>query len=154
LFPLNFRWPPRWPPRHWIIGNDPRETKYFAKELEKLGVDYLHVTSGFGFINPAESPGQFPVPQVLKLYNSNRHLSFKAAFRATIANLFPKLLLKLVFGFGWSLKKLGKNAEFADEIRKVVKLPLIVNGGFQSRQLIEATLARGNCQAVSMARPL
>jgi 2,4-dienoyl-CoA reductase (NADPH2) len=46
--PINIRLPPVWNLRHYVIGNTLRETTYYAKRLEELGVDYLHVDSGFG----------------------------------------------------------------------------------------------------------
>lgn len=154
--PVNVRLPPRWPLGDWLMGNGLEESLYFAAELEKIGVDYLHVSNGFGFINPMESPGDFPVPEVRQLLNSTRHLSFKAALRAVLLNVIPTFLARLLFGFGWGAQKskLGRNGKVAAEFRNAVKIPLIANGGFQSRTLIEETLASGACDMVSMARPL
>jgi 2,4-dienoyl-CoA reductase-like NADH-dependent reductase (Old Yellow Enzyme family) len=151
--PLNLRWPP-WPLRHWWMGNGIEDTIWFAKELEGLGVDYLHVTNGFGFINPKEGPGSFPVPEVRRLYNSNRHLSFKAWLRAALVNAIPELLLSLVFGLGWTTKSSGENIRMAAAIKGAVGIPVIANGGFQSRALAEEALSSGACDMVSMARPL
>src|SRR5262245_50055428 len=50
--PVNVRLPPVWPPRHYFLGNGLAETKYYARRLEALGVDYLHIDCGFGFPNP------------------------------------------------------------------------------------------------------
>lgn len=119
-----------------------------------MGVDYLHTSSGFGFINPKESPADFPVPELRRVFNASRHLSFKAQLRATLANLIPAFLLKLFFGFGWSKNELGANGHHAAEFKKAVRLPIIANGGFQDRRLIEDTLAADRCDLVSMARPL
>ncbi len=152
--PVNLRLPPVWPLRHWTMGNDLPETLYFAEELERLGADYLHLSNGFGFINPRENPGAFPVPEVRRIFNSTRHLSFKAAVRSTFMNMTPKLVLKALFGIGWNTKNLGETGKLSAEFRRVVKIPIIANGGFQSRKLIEETLATGDCDMVSMARPL
>ncbi len=152
--PRNFRWPPVFPWRHYTMGNDLPETLYFATELEALGVDYLHISNGFGFINPKENPGDFPIPEARRLFNATRHLSRKAAFRATLANLLPDFALKAVFGKGWGKQNIGENADLAAMFKKKVQIPIIANGGFQSRTLIEKTLKSEACDMVSMARPL
>ena len=152
--PVNVRLPPVWPLRHWTMGNDLPETLYFAAELEKLGADYLHLSNGFGFINPRENPGDFPVPEVRRLYNTTRHLSFKARMRSVFMNTMPDFVLRGVFGIGWGTRHLGETGTLSAEFRRAVKIPIIANGGFQSRKLIEETLASGACDMVSMARPL
>jgi 2,4-dienoyl-CoA reductase (NADPH2) len=154
FLPVNLRLPPVWPLRHWIMGNGLAESLSIARDLEALGVDYLHISNGFGFINPKESPGDFPVPEVRQLFNATRHLSFKAQLRATLVNLIPAFLLKLIFGIGWHKRELGANGRHAAEFKKAVRIPIIANGGFQDRRLIEDTLGDGRCDLISMARPL
>lgn len=150
--PLNVRLPPKWPLREWLSGNGMEESVYYASEMKNLGVDYLHVSCGFGFINPKESPGDFPVDEVRRLFNGNRHLSRKAAFRATVLNALPDFLLRHLFSVGWNTKSLGENAGFAAELKRKTGLVVIANGGFQSKALIEDALT--TCDMVSMARPL
>jgi 2,4-dienoyl-CoA reductase (NADPH2) len=152
--PLNVRWPPVWPLRHWVMGNGLEETTYFAKQLEELGVDYLHMSNGFGFINPKGNPGDFPVPEVRKLFNSNRHLSLKAGARATAVNTLPAFLLRGLFGIGWGTKDESENVELARAIKGTVRIPVIANGGFRTRESVEKALASGACDMVSLARPL
>lgn len=151
--PVNLRLPPRWPLRHYVMGNTMNETIGYAKELEALGVDFLHVTRGYGFINPKENPGDYPLDQIRIFANAVRHLSFKANFRAAVLNVIPDFLLRPILGIGWK-KKPGENAEYAHEFKKVLKIPVIANGGFQSRRLVEGVLRDGKCDLVSMARPL
>jgi len=43
---------------------------------------------------------------------------------------------------------------YAEEIRKVAKMPLMVTGGFRSREGMEAALASGACDICGIARPL
>jgi len=43
---------------------------------------------------------------------------------------------------------------YAEEIRKVVKIPLMVTGGFRSRTGMETALASGACDICGVARPL
>ncbi len=61
---LNPRFPlarplPKWD--EWN-GNGLAETMHYAQRLEALGVDYLHIDSGFGFPNPTWKSGQLPRP--------------------------------------------------------------------------------------------
>ena len=153
--PLNLRLPPTFPLRGWVMGNGLAETTHYARELEALGVDWIHLSRGFGFINPRESPGDLPVPELRRVYNQESHLSRKAGARSLLLDLLPDWLVRLTLGAGWKKgAELGATGRLAGEFRRVVKIPIIVNGGFQSRDLIEDTLRSGDCDLVSMARPL
>jgi 2,4-dienoyl-CoA reductase (NADPH2) len=151
--PVNFRWPPVWPLRHYFTGNGLEENLYYARELKALGVDYLHMTSGFGFVNPAENSGTYPLEEIRLFANSTRHLSFKAKVRAAILNTVPDFVLRPTLGFGWGYVA-ANNAAFARRFREETGLPVIANGGFQAQDLIEEHLTSGSCDLVSMARPL
>jgi 2,4-dienoyl-CoA reductase (NADPH2) len=151
--PINVRWPPSFPLKSWLYGNGLPETLYFARELESLGVDYLHVSRGFGFINPKEVPGRFPAEEARIFFNSNRHLGTKAWLRAALVNAIPLPLLSAICGIGWK-KENGESADWASHFRSALKIPVIANGGMQDRDAIEGALRDGKCDLVSMARPL
>jgi 2,4-dienoyl-CoA reductase-like NADH-dependent reductase (Old Yellow Enzyme family) len=152
--PFNVRISPGWTSwRHLRIGNDLPETTYYARELERLGVDYLHIDSGFGFPNPRGSPGDYPDEGFRTFVNATRYLSRKAAARATIFNLTPALIRRSLFGWGWRFKP-AANADFAAAIRRVVNIPVIANGGFQDRDVIDGALTAKKCDMVAIARPL
>jgi 2,4-dienoyl-CoA reductase-like NADH-dependent reductase (Old Yellow Enzyme family) len=151
--PVNLRLPVLFPIQHYLMGNGLEETIFYAKELEKLGVDYLHISAGFGFINPKENPGDFPIDELRMFVNSNRHLSLKSNIRAILLNAIPKPILSLILGRGWKFVP-GVNAEHARKFKEAVNIPIIANGGFQQQDLIEATLREQKCDLVSMARPL
>jgi len=156
LCPVNLRIPLGWPPPSWrqySAGNDLPETTYYARELERLGVDYLHIDSGFGFPNPKGSPGDYPDEGFRIFVNATRYLSTKAAFRATAFNITPAWFRKSVFGFGWRFKP-AANADLAAAIRRVVNIPVIANGGFQDRDVIDGALTAKKCDMVAIARPL
>src|SRR6185437_9711574 len=78
---LNLRWPLVWPLRHYWMGNSLHETLEYGRRLKELGVDYLHIDSGFGFINPKGNPGKYPLDGLRIFANSTRHLSTKAKVR-------------------------------------------------------------------------
>jgi hypothetical protein len=87
-----------------------------------LGVDYLHISNGFGFPNPMETPGSFPVEDVTMFFNSLRHLSKKAAVRSTVLNLVPSPLLHRIGNIGWGYRR-GMNLPDARLFKHEVGLP-------------------------------
>jgi 2,4-dienoyl-CoA reductase-like NADH-dependent reductase (Old Yellow Enzyme family) len=149
---LRLSWPPVWPLRHYWMGNTLRETLRYGEELERLGADYLHIDSGFGFINPKGNPGRYPLGGLRLFVNSTRHLSAKARLRATALNALPGPIARALLGIGWKAKD-APNAAFAGEFRKRLGIPVIANGGFQKREVIEQALA-SSCDMVAIARPL
>ena len=153
IMPLNLRLPLVFPLKHYIHGNTLEQTLDYGKRLKGLGVDFLHIVSGFGFPSPGDTPGEFPVEELGIFFNATRHLSFKAAARSTLVNLLPNFVAKPLFNIGWKYKE-GHNLDYAARFRKEVGLPVIANGGFQHRDFIEGALERGDCDFVSMARAL
>jgi 2,4-dienoyl-CoA reductase (NADPH2) len=154
--PFNIRFPlegplPSW--REFRHGNELPETTYYARKLEKLGVDYLHIDSGFGFPNPAGSPGDYPDEGFRTFVNTVRFLSPKAGARAAIFNLTPTAVRKWLFALNWYFEP-AANAELAAAIRRVVNIPVIANGGFQDRDVINGALTTKKCDMVAIARPL
>jgi 2,4-dienoyl-CoA reductase (NADPH2) len=151
--PLNVRLPVVFPLRHYFVGNGLKETLQYGRELKLLGIDFLHITSGFGFIHPSDSTGDWPVDEFRLFVNATRHLSGKAKARAIILNALPRSLVKLVGGIGWRYRP-AANAEYARAFREVTGLPVIANGGFQERSRLEQALESGQCDLIAMARPL
>jgi 2,4-dienoyl-CoA reductase-like NADH-dependent reductase (Old Yellow Enzyme family) len=151
--PLNVRLPVVFPLRHYLFGNTLTEMLDYGRRLTKLGVDYLHITSGFGFINPGESPGAWPVDEVRLFANATRHLSAKATLRAVLLNALPRPVLSAILGAGWRYKP-GANADFARAFKEATGLPVIANGGFDLKEQLEAALQSETCDLIAMARPL
>ena len=152
--PVNVRLPVAFPVSDHFFGNRVEQMVAYGAQLEQLGVDYLHITRGFGFINPKENPGAYPLEEIRIFANYTRHLSAKANLRAGILNTVPDILLRPIAGIGWNTRELGMNADYAAAFKKALKIPIIANGGFQSQALIEQVLSEGKCDMVSMARPL
>lgn len=154
--PFNLRIPlsrplPTW--REYRFGNALPEAIYHARQLERLGVDYLHIDSGFGFPNPKGSPGDFPDEGLAIFVNSFRYLSAKAKARAILYNVTPSLIRKGVYACGWKFKP-AANLDFAAAIRRHVGIPVVANGGFQNRDVIDGALTDRKCDMVAIARPL
>jgi len=151
--PVNLRLPIVLPLRNYFFGNRLEQNLSYARELEQLGIDYLHVDSGFGFINPKGNPGAYPIDGIKLFANSTRHLSAKAAVRAVLINCCPAPLARLTLGLGWKFRP-AANADYALAFKRVLKIPVISNGGFQRRDIIENTLTAGKCDLIAIARPL
>lgn len=134
-------------------GNDITQMLDYAKRLRELGVDYLHVVAGYGFPNPHDVPGPFPFDEIKIFFNSTRHLSLKAAARATVVNVLPSGFGRWLLNRGWSYGP-GVNLAAAERFKQEVGLPVIANGGFQERDVIESALGSDACDMVSMARAL
>lgn len=150
--PINIRTPIS---SYWT-GNGLHETLQFAEWLKEAGVDYLHVSNGFGFINPKENPGDFPVREVRMFCNSTRRLGIKAWLRSTVLNSPLGWLTQ----FGWKRPPQGpgagppENLADARVFKSRIGLPVISNGGFSRRAQINDAIESGGCDMVSMARPL
>ena len=153
FLPLNLRWPLTWPPSAYFMGNTLQTNLQYGAWLKQLGIDYLHIDSGFGFINPKGSPGEYPIEGLRRFANSVRHLSAKAKARAFALNLLPDWLARATLGIGWKYVP-APNAAFAQAFRQKLEMPVICNGGFQDRGLIEETLDAGACDLIAIARPL
>jgi len=151
--PVNLRLSLHRPLSEYLYGNGIEEHLQYAMWLKDLGADYFLVTNGFGFTNPKDQPGAFPIDEVRMFFNSNRHLSAKANFRASLLNVIPKPILKTLFGVGWTYRE-GANLEDAREFRRRTGVPVIANGGFQHRSAVEDAIASGGCDLVAMARAL
>lgn len=151
--PLNVRLPVTWKVRQFLVGNTIDTYLTYGRWLKELGVDYLHVSNGYGFINPGETPGEFPLDEIRMFCSSTRHLSRKAAIRSSVLNAVPRPILQRVLSVGWGAKE-AANLPDARRFRDEVGLPVIANGGFQRRSVVEQALTSGGCDLVSMARPL
>jgi 2,4-dienoyl-CoA reductase (NADPH2) len=161
---VSFRLPPVWNLKHQFLGNTQTETLQFARELEKLGVDYLHLVSGFGFLSPLDTPGPLPTPEVRAFFNSTSHLSLKAKTRSVVSNVSAGWL-DWLWGLGWKpelplggsslgWRWAGLNRKDAHLFKNQVRMPIILNGGIKRKDLIEELLSKEQCDMVSIARGL
>ena len=148
-----FRLPWVFPIKDHVVGNGVEQMISYARQLKELGTDFLHIVIGYGFINPKGTPGAFPYDEVKVFCNTTRHLSFKAAARATMLNLLPAPIGRALCNIGWRYEE-GISLPYADLFRREVGLPVIANGGFQNREFVEDALQEKKCDFVSMARAL
>ncbi|MDX1430992.1 MAG: NADH:flavin oxidoreductase [Gammaproteobacteria bacterium] len=152
------------PPLYWLLrtphraGNDLQTMLRYGKRLAELGVDYLHVVSGYGFYSPRIVPGRFPTQEANIFFNHTSHLGFKAGARSVAFNLLSRIwgvrtLFELAAQLGWRYEQ-GINLDYAGEFKRATGLAIIANGGFQDLDVIQGAVRTGRCDAVSLARAL
>ena len=140
-----------WHPR----GNTIDETVQICQWMEQEGVDAVHVSTGSFFPHPLNPPGDFPLEELSHTYGSM--LSWgKRAFRNYI--LFRYRALRPLFLLFWNRIKNrpieGINLKDSQKIKQRVKIPVLCTGGFQTASVIRRAIAEGQCDAVTLARPL
>jgi 2,4-dienoyl-CoA reductase (NADPH2) len=159
-------------------GTTVEESVEVAKWCETEGADAIHVSTGSMFPHPWNPAGHMPLdmaPHTYKsLIDSGRrtfplYLAFKFRLTRPLVRMVWERTLRrpLYRTFGdfvmgrprqepepaWKLIE-GVNREAAREIKTAIRIPVLCAGAFQSKQGIEAALNAGDCDAVTMARPL
>ena len=134
-------------------GNRLEDTLEFGRRLKALGVDYLHIDSGYGFVHPRVTPGPFPYDEARIFFDHTRHLHRKAAWRARLVGLVPRFLGRWLFNRGWRYQE-GINLDYARRFKAEVGLPVIANGGFQRHTTMQAAVTDGSCDLIAVARAL
>ena len=138
-------------------GNVVRDTVQVCQWLEQAGVDALHVSSGSFFPHPRNPPGDFPLDELEKTYDS-----LISSGMLTLRNylLIRGRLTGRVFKRRWErargdrAKIQGLNLPDTKKIKQAVGVPVICTGGFQDAPAIRQAITSGGCDAVSIARPL
>ena len=136
-------------------GNTLEDSIQVCKWLEEAGVDALHVSSGSSFPHPRNPPGEFPVQDALKTFDSMISSGTKELGNYLALRTAPTARLHVM---NWNSARgdviEGITLPEARAIRAAVKIPVICTGGFQTASVIRTALNDGSCHAVSIARPL
>jgi 2,4-dienoyl-CoA reductase-like NADH-dependent reductase (Old Yellow Enzyme family) len=138
-------------------GNTVADSTKVCQWLVEAGVDALHVSTGSFFPHPKNPAGtDLPVEDLAKSYDT-----MISSGERTFANF---LLFSGVSGgiarrawndaAGDPDKIEGANLPDARAIKQSVTVPVICTGGFQTASVIREAIGRGDCDAVSAARPL
>jgi 2,4-dienoyl-CoA reductase (NADPH2) len=139
-------------------GNTVEDSIQVCQWLKDDGVDAIHVSSGSSFPHPRNPAGEFPIEELRKTYDS-----LLSSGMLTLRNylLFRGRLTAELFTRRWEAARgpfdqiEGLNLPDARAIKRAVApLPVLCTGGFQTAAIIEAALERGDCDAVTIARPL
>lgn len=134
-------------------GNTITDSLQVCRWLEEAGVDAIHVSSGASFPHPRNPPGDFPVEEAVKTYDTmlssgSRTLPLYLALRSG-GQLFRAMWLH---ARGDVIE--GINLPDARAVKQAVGIPVLCTGGFQTASVVRQAIERGDCDAVTIARPL
>jgi 2,4-dienoyl-CoA reductase-like NADH-dependent reductase (Old Yellow Enzyme family) len=137
-------------------GNSVDDAVEVCGWLEVAGVDYIHVSAGTGFPHPRNPAGRFPTKDVVRTYDTLLS-SGRYAFRNYL--VFRFWPFSAIFRWWWErpgrrLGIEGINLPSARRVKEAVSIPVLCTGGFQTASLIDAAIERGDCDGVTIARPL
>ena len=137
-------------------GNTAAESVQVCKWLVEAGVDAIHASTGGFFPHPQNPAGSdLPVDDLVKTYDTMIS-SGDGAFRNYL--LFRTTPDLARHAWQTTVPKPeeieGLNLPDARRVKEAVSVPVICTGGFQTASVITAALERGDCDAVSIARPL
>lgn len=164
-----------WQPK----GNAMADSVQVARWCQDAGADALHVSTGSMFPHPWNPAGYFPSDMARQTYKSIAdsgdhtfmlYLAFRFGWgRALIRLVWERTLRHYLYrqfpdylrgrargenaGPAWKLLE-GINRSAAREIKDNVSIPVLCTGSFQSREGIEQAILSGDCDAVTIARPL
>jgi 2,4-dienoyl-CoA reductase (NADPH2) len=138
-------------------GNTIKDSVRVCQWLEEAGVDAIHVSSGSYFPHPRNPAGDFPLDELVKTYDT-----LLSSGLLTVRNylLFRGRLTGRLFKRRWEQARgdrtriEGINLPDAQKIKAAVRIPVLCTGGFQTAAIIENAIAKGKCDAVTIARPL
>ncbi len=134
-----------------------RTSSRCAGWLEEAGVDYLHVSAGTGFPHPRNPAGRFPATDVVQ---DLRHADLeRAATRSGTSSSSSTWPLSAVFRWWWERPRRrlgieGINLAGSRAVKQSVSIPVLCTGGFQTASVIAGAIERGDCDGVTIARPL
>ncbi len=139
-------------------GNTVDDSIQVCQWLKEDGVDAIHVSSGSAFPHPRNPAGGFPLEELRKNYDS---LISSGVLALRNYLLFRGQLTGELFKRTWDEARgpveaiEGLNLPDSRAIKKAVgDTPVLCTGGFQTAQIIEEAIARGDCDAVTIARSL
>jgi 2,4-dienoyl-CoA reductase (NADPH2) len=139
-------------------GNTVEDSIQVCQWLKEDGVDAIHVSSGSSFPHPKNPAGDLPVDELEKTYEV---LIASGTMGLRNYLLFRGKLTGDLFKKNWEDARgpkdqiEGLNLPDARAIKQAVgDLPVFCTGGFQTGQIIEEAITRGDCDAVTIARPL
>jgi 2,4-dienoyl-CoA reductase-like NADH-dependent reductase (Old Yellow Enzyme family) len=138
-------------------GNTLEESVQVCKWLVEAGVDAIHVSSGSFFPHPRNPAGSdLPVEDLAKSYDtmisSGERTFANFLLFSGVSGQFARRQWNRAAGPPDEIE--GKNLPDARAIKKAVTVPIICTGGFQTASVIVKALQAGDCDAVSIARPL
>jgi 2,4-dienoyl-CoA reductase-like NADH-dependent reductase (Old Yellow Enzyme family) len=136
-------------------GTTLEESVQVCRWLEEAGVDAFHISSGASFPHPRNPAGTCSLADVVRGYDtmisSGRH-----TFRNYL--IFRTWPLNRLFKWLWERRSRsgveGINLPESRAVKQAVSVPVLCTGGFQTASLIASAIDRGDCDGVTIGRPL
>lgn len=137
-------------------GNTLEESIQICKWAEREGVDAIHASLGSIFPHPLMPPGGTPPDEMNWWYNNIVSSGVRGYLNYSFFHF--RLPSRFLFYFWNRVKRSrpveGVCLEEASAVKKAVKVPVLVTGGFQDGRLIRRAIAEGAVDGVAIARPL
>jgi 2,4-dienoyl-CoA reductase-like NADH-dependent reductase (Old Yellow Enzyme family) len=137
-------------------GNTLAESIKVCQMLVDAGVDAIHVSTGAFFPHPRNPAGiDLPVEELVLTYDMMIS-GGDAAYRTyNLFRNFPALARRQWNDAAPKPHEIeGANLANARKVKAAVNVPVICTGGFQTASVIADAIQRGDCDMVSIARPL
>ena len=136
-------------------GNTLEETLQVLTWAQEAGVHAVHVSTGNFFPHPLNPAGDFSPEHLVGTYDTMLS-SGGAALRNYALWRFPltRPLGKFIWQRTAPRHPEGQLLPEAEQARRRLSIPVIVTGGFQTASVVRSALQHGQCDAVSIARPL
>ena len=138
-------------------GNTLEESIRVCKWLVEAGVDALHVSTGSFFPHPRNPAGSdLPVEDLARSYDTMISSGERTFANFLLFHGASGILARRAWNraAGPADEIEGKNLPDARAIKAAVSVPVICTGGFQTASIISKAITDGDCDAVSIARPL
>jgi 2,4-dienoyl-CoA reductase (NADPH2) len=135
-------------------GNTIEDSVQVARWIEEAGADAIHVSAGSTFPHPVNPAGDMPLKTVISTYDGMISSGIHA-FRNYL--LYRTPLIGYLMSRRWSRPPEsveGFNLSDSRRVKEVVSVPVLVTGGFQTASVIRGAIEGGECDAVTIARPL
>ena len=136
-------------------GNSVEDGVQVCRWAEEAGVDAIHVSSGTSFPHPKNPAGDFPLDAVSRVYGA-----MFGSGTYTLRNffIFRTWPVNSLWRQWWKRARgpviEGINLPLSRPVKAAVNVPVICTGGFQTASVIRKAIHDGDCDAVSIARPL
>ncbi|MGV3603267.1 MAG: NADH:flavin oxidoreductase [Dyadobacter fermentans] len=136
-------------------GNTLAEGIQVAQWLEAAGVDALHISTGSQFPHPRNPIGPLPAESAVDTYTAMIG-SGRLAFLNYLSFRFlpTRVLAKWLWARKQPLLREGVNLAECRAIKEAVTIPVLCTGGFQTASVIRRAISDGECDGVTIARPL
>jgi 2,4-dienoyl-CoA reductase-like NADH-dependent reductase (Old Yellow Enzyme family) len=138
-------------------GNTVADSIKVCQMLVDAGIDAIHVSTGSFFPHPRNPAGKdLPIEDLAKSYDTMISSGERTFLNFLIFHGRSGVIARRAWNEAAGDRDHieGQNLPDARAIKQAVTVPVICTGGFQTASFIRDAINRGDCDAVSAARPL